>query len=84
MRILQALWFEVTDGSLLRSIEQSAIALLSNFTRGAMGIDTPSKGWLGRVSDGREVSRSGLWNDDFVKQLPPTDFGWIDELEKLL
>jgi hypothetical protein len=52
MRMLRATRFQVTDSSLLRSIEQNAIALLSIYTRGAMGIDPLSREWLGRCRTG--------------------------------
>jgi len=55
---------EPSPNSFRSYIEKSSIALLSNFERNP--IDLPSSNWLGLYSNREKVSRSGLWNSDYV------------------
>ena len=68
IRAMPFLWLEVNDPpsrhSRRRTIELSAIALLSNFEREP--IDAPSPNWLGRRSPWPRVRESGLRNRDDV------------------
>lgn len=69
IRSMPFLWVEIDDppgpGSLRGYIERNAIGLLSN-RDAKRSIDPPSKSWLGRWADSKEVRRSGLWNVNHV------------------
>lgn len=53
-------------------IEQNSIAMLSNFL--TQTPDQPSPNWLGSSSVHPRVSRSGLWNRDYVDKEPHPEF----------
>jgi len=62
------LWVNLDDepsaDSNRATLEQNAIALLSNFDK--RPIDQRGDGWLGRYSQSREIRESGLWNVNHV------------------
>jgi hypothetical protein len=64
------LWVNVDDEpskhSKRATIEENAIALLSNF--GKQPIDTREGDWLGRYSQSSQIRESGLWNVDHVEE----------------
>jgi len=78
-------WVEVANADLRKTLEKCAVALMSNYLRGATAIDAPTSGWLGRHSHKPKVQRSGLWNQDYVtncySDMTP---GWLDSLEQLI
>jgi len=60
-------------------IERNSIALLSNF--GMPGIDLPSLHWLGRYCPRDRIERSGLWNQNHVKEAyDPSFLGTLERL----
>ncbi len=62
-------------------IERNAISLLSGYV--SPSPDPPSCQWLGRDCDREKVSRSGLWNNDYVdKDYDPEFLGKLEELIK--
>lgn len=61
-------------------IEQSTIALLSNYKR--IQFDQPSRTWLGHFSETHKIARSGLWNSHFVQYDYNPDF--LDVLDNLV
>jgi hypothetical protein len=83
---MPVLWLDVPDlpspGSLRGTIEQGAIALLSNALCSDNPSDLPSLGWLGRHSDRPKVRASGLWNQNHVDETYNESF--LDQLEKLV
>jgi hypothetical protein len=81
---MSVVWLDVDDepgpGSLRSTIEQGAIALLSNFGRPAM--DPASVRWLGHHSARDRVRQSGLWNQAYVEQAHTPSF--LVQLEALV
>lgn len=69
IRSMPFLWVEIDDDAGPDSerafIERNAIALLSNINGCP---DNPSKKWLGTVCPHRDISESGLWNSDHVRE----------------
>ena len=61
-------------------VERNAIALLSD--AGRVGLDLPSKSWLGYSSDRPLVKNSGLWNQNHTTD--PVDPPFIDRLSALV
>ena len=63
-------WLAIDDEpgteSLRGYIERNAIALLSNFDKEPL--DPPSNGWLGHSCNRERVRKSGLWNQEHVKE----------------
>lgn len=64
---MSLLWLAIGDEPSATSdrayIEQNAIALIAGDTG---PLDLPSPSWLGRYSSRYEISRSGLWNINYV------------------
>lgn len=64
------LWLPIEDApsreGLRGAIEKNAIALLSNYQK--ENLDPPSAGWLGHHSKSEKVTKSGLWNRDYVDE----------------
>jgi hypothetical protein len=75
------LWLNIDDDarpeSLRGVIERNTIALFSNYERPA--IDSPSRLWLGRLSDRPLVRGSGLWNQRHVDEACDPGFFTIFE-----
>jgi hypothetical protein len=64
-------------------IERNAIALLSNYGKGAS--DPPSATWLGNYSDRDRVRRSGLWNNNHVDEVyDPKFIAMIEKHARLM
>jgi hypothetical protein len=78
------LWLAVDDEpgaeSLRGYIERNAIALLSNFEK--KPLDPPSAGWLGHSCNRELVRKSGLWNQDYVKEA--YDSAFLGHFERLV
>ncbi len=78
------LWLEVDDTPGPESrrgyIERNAIALLSGYNR--LCVDPPSDDWLGLHCPREKVRRSGLWNQEHVKD--DYDPAFLPELENLV
>jgi hypothetical protein len=78
------LWLAVEDepraDSMRGYIERNAIALLSNFGKGAL--DPPSKEWLGYSCNRDRVRGSGLWNSNHVDE--PYDSAFLKCVEHLV
>lgn len=66
---MSALWLDVAGdpgpASARAFIERNAIALISNRLA---PFDAPGEHWLGRRSPRQEISRSGLWNLNYVNE----------------
>lgn len=84
---LAFLWVAVDDepgtDSDRATVEENAIALLSNYRREA--VDERPPDWLGRNSASREIRESGLWNVDHVDREPGDDEyepSFLDRLER--
>ena len=64
------LWLDVPDdpgpASQRGLVERNSIALLSGYDGDAA--DPPSAGWLGQYSSREAVRRSGLWNNNHVRE----------------
>jgi hypothetical protein len=78
---MTVLYVEVPDppgpDSARASIEQNAIALLSNRRR---PIDPPSAAWLARHSPRVEIVQSGLWNLNHVdRRYDPAFLGVLEQ-----
>lgn len=77
-------WLAVDDPSGVDTcrpyIERNSIALLSNFEK--LAIDPPSPHWLGRHCPRDRVQRSGLWNQNHVKE--EYDPSFLDTLDRLV
>ena len=84
LSVMPCVWIEVDDEpgptSLRALIERNAIALLSNL--GREPVDPASSSWLGRFSDRKLVSRSGLWNQRYVEERH--DRGFFETFEQLI
>ena len=84
IRIMPFLWVNVDDSpgrdSARSHLERNSIALLSNF--GKSPIDAPSPDWLGGLSDRVRVKKSGLWNNDHVKESYDPQF--LEVLERCI
>lgn len=78
------LWVNLDDkpsaDSNRATLEQNAIALLSNF--GKRPIDQRGDEWLGRYSQSREIRESGLWNVNHVEENYEEEF--LELLEQAL
>jgi hypothetical protein len=78
------LWIAIDDDagpdSLRGYIERNSIALLSNYEKPAL--DSPSKEWLGHVSDRERVRSSGLWNQNHVDESYAPHF--LDRFDQLV
>ncbi|TFG75469.1 MAG: peroxide stress protein YaaA [Thermodesulfobacteriales bacterium] len=77
-------WVQIEDepskNSLRKTIEQNAIALLSNTDK--LPINPQSKFWLGNWSPNEDVTKSGLWNSNHTKERYSPNF--IDKLNNIL
>lgn len=78
------LWLEVDDlpgpKSLRNYIKRNVVALLSGYNR--VPTDPPSDGWLGNHSPREKINRSGLWNQEHVKD--DYDSRFLSVLEELV
>lgn len=84
IRAMSFLWLAIDDepgpGNRRGCIERNAIALLSNYNRSPL--DPPSSDWLGHDCDRERVSKSGLWNSDYVDK--DYDPAFLAEFEGLV
>lgn len=85
IRSMPFLWLRVDDATGPNSeracIERNSIALLSNYRKlkTKMAIDPPSEDWLGYYCRNSRVRRSGLWNDEHVRE-QRLDPAYLDKL----
>lgn len=74
---MSVVWLDVPDDPGPQSdrafLERNAVALLSKEGR---KVDPPSPGWLGRYSPTEAITKSGLWNVNFVDY--PYDDRFLD------
>lgn len=81
---LPFLWLVIDDDTGPKSmrgfVERNAIALLSNYQ--GEPVDSPSQGWLGRLSSRERVRRSGIWNNNHVDERHEPEF--LDRFEKFV
>jgi hypothetical protein len=75
---MPVLWLRVDEPDGRGYVERNSIALTSRL---AAGLDPPSPGWLGHYAARIEVTESGLWNVEHVRQ--PYDPGFLTKLEQL-
>ena len=84
IRAMPLLWLAVEDdagpNSLRGTIEQNAIALLSNYNHQHSLIDPPSADWLGFSAKNPTIGRSGLWNIEHADARH--DPAFLDALER--
>ena len=62
------------------NLKRNAAALLSGYHEPSL--DKPSSEWLGHHSTKKEVRRSGLWNNQYVKKSYDSTF--LEDFEKLI
>jgi hypothetical protein len=86
IRSMPFLWIRIEDEpgpeSLRGTIEDNAVALLSNYNTPSHPIDPPSDSWLGRWAANEAIRRSGLWNVNYVSDAYHRAF--LEQLQALI